>query len=297
MENYIISEELKEKEIGGDCLSQGLALERVECARNAGVFILLRILIGMLIFLALGTIFYIPVEGMLLAIQDIKANLLIFILTIAALILMSFFNLVIAFPLNNSLKQVNTELSWNAARLRMLDFLLFTSAMVLLILEIPIFYQVFLLSLVIYALHLILVGYLIFKSKYISRVLGLLLVVGAISGYLFQVLTGFFAQDLIWLSTIGGEITITIEIALALILIYTARTTTFDDDDSKSRVIKILSAMGEATTAEIVAEASKESGECKDRAPRTLRALESESLVMKRFSKEKKGYVWTLVKE
>ncbi len=57
-------------------MNQGLSKERIECERNAGVFILLRILIGMLIFLSLGTIFNIPTETMLPAIQGVKADLL-----------------------------------------------------------------------------------------------------------------------------------------------------------------------------------------------------------------------------
>jgi len=96
-------------------------------------------------------------------------------------------------------------------------------------------------------------------------------------------------------SSIGGEVAINIEIALALFLIFKWKTTTFDDEDSKSRVIKILKELGEATTAEIVAEATKDADECKDRVPRTLKAMELENEVTKRFSKEKKGYVWSLV--
>ncbi|MFW9920248.1 MAG: hypothetical protein ACFFED_11655, partial [Candidatus Thorarchaeota archaeon] len=85
------------------------------------------------------------------------------------------------------------------------------------------------------------------------------------------------------------------EVILAISLIITAKRTTFGDPDSRSRVRMILKKLGEATTAEIVAEATKDSDECKDRAPRTLREMELENEVTKRFSKEKKGYVWSLV--
>ena len=46
---------------------------------------------------------------------------------------------------------------------------------------------------------------------------------------------------------------------------------------------------------DIIVEASKASLECKDRVPRTLKALEMDNEVTKRFSNEKKGFVWTLV--
>ena len=58
----------------------------------------------------------------------------------------------------------------------------------------------------------------------------------------------------------------------------------------------ILEEMGEATTAEIIDESSRVSAECKDRIPEALSALELDQKVTKRFSKEKKGYVWTLVR-
>ena len=276
-------------------MSQGLTIERVGCARNSGVFILLRILIGFFVFLSLGTIFYVPVEGMLTAVQSVKANVLFFILIVVALIPMSFLSIVISFPLNNVLTPVNKDLSLHAARLRALDALIFFTGMILLIAEIPLFFQVFLIGLVVYGFHLMMVGYLVFKSVFLTRVLGKFLIIGGSSGYLFASLTGFFAPSLVWLSTIGVEIAINVEIALAIILLYKARTTTFGDSDSKSRVINILKDLGEATTKEIIAEASKESLECKDRVPRTLKVLETDNEVTKRFSKEKKGYVWTLV--
>jgi len=48
-------------------------------------------------------------------------------------------------------------------------------------------------------------------------------------------------------------------------------------------------------TTEIIEESAKVSAECKDRIPEALKALESDNKVTKRLSKEKKGYVWTLV--
>jgi len=276
-------------------LNQGLSLERVGCARNAGVFILLRILIGSFVFFFLNTIFYVPSEAMLAAIQSVKADMLLFIAIVGALVPMSFFDLVIGFPLNNVLTTVNKNLSYRAAQLRMIEALIFIAGMILLIAEIPLFYQVLLIGLVFYAFHLILTGYLVFISGYFGRVVGVLLIVGGSIGYLFGSLTGFFVPSFVWLSAIAIVFAIFTEIVLAIALIITAKRTTFSDPDSKTRVIKILKNLGEATTTEIIAEASKASLECRDRVPRTLKALENDNEVSKRFSKEKKGFVWTLV--
>ena len=276
-------------------MNQGLSLERVGCARNAGVFILLRILIGSFVFFFLNTIFYVPSEAMLAAVQSAKPDVLFFIAIVGALVPMSFFDLVIGFPLNNVLTTVNKNLSYRAAQLRMIEALIFIAGMILLIAEIPLFYQVLLIGLVFYAFHLILIGYLVFISGYFSRVVGISLIVGGSIGYLFGSLTGFFVPSLVWLSAIGIVFAIFTEIVLAIVLVITARRTTFGDSDSKTRVIKILKNLGEATTKEIIAEASKASLECRDRVPRTLKALENDNEVSKRFSKEKKGFVWTLV--
>jgi len=276
-------------------LNQGLSLDRVECARNAGVFILLRILIGSFIFFSLNTIFYVPAEGMLPAIQSVKANVFFFILIVIALVPLSFISIVNGFPLNNALTTVNENLSLGAQRLRMIEGLVFIAGMILLIAEIPIFYQVLLVSLVLFSLHLIIVGYLVFRSGYLSRVVGILLISGGLIGYLFHAIAGLFVPSLVWVSTIGVAFAIIMEICLAIVLIITARRTTFGDPDSKTRVVNILKKLGEATTTEIITEASKASLECRDRVPRTLKVLETDNEVTKRFSKEKKGYVWSLV--
>ncbi len=275
-------------------MSQGLALDRVGCARNAGIFILLRILIGSLIFLSMGTLFYLPTEAMLPAIVSIKENLLLFILIVIALIPLSFFSLVFGLPLSNALESVNKKFSFYASRVRIVEALIFIIGMVLLIIEIPLFYQVMLLGMILYGVHLIIVGDLGFISGFLNRISGLLLIIGGAAGYLLGSLIGFLATTLILYSAIGIALAILSEVILAINLITTAKRTTFSDPDSKSRLRRILKNLGEATTAEIVAEATKDSDECKDRAPRTLRAMELDGEVTKKFSKEKKGFVWSL---
>jgi len=233
---------------------------------------------------------------MLAAAQSVKANVFIFTGVIAALFFMSLFSLIIPFPLNNVLTSVNQKFSKGAQRLRWLEFLVFIVGMLLLFAEIPIFYQVLLFGIAIYGLHLIAVGYLAFISGYLGRALGISLIIGGSIGYVFQSLTHTIMSDAIWLSTYGVIFAIIAEVALAFTLIIKALRMDLESPDTKQRVIRILERLGEATTSEIIDEASKESDECKDRVPRNLILLEQEERITKRLSREKKGYVWTLAR-
>ena len=276
-------------------MNEGLSLDRKGCARNSGVFILVRLGLGSLVFLSLNTIFYVPGEAMLTAVQSVKANVFLFIGVLAALFFMSLFSLIIAFPLNNTLTSVNKELSKVAQRMRWFEVLIFIASMVLLFAEIALFYQVLLVGILIYGLNLIIIGYLVFKSGFLNRVLGIFLMIGGSVGYLFQGLTHTFVPSLVSLSTSGVLVAIIAEVALAINLVIAAMQVNLESPDTKDRVIRILENLGEATTTEIIAEAAKESDECKDRVPSNLIVLETDQVVTKRFSKEKKGYVWTLV--
>ncbi|MHA2426085.1 MAG: DUF4386 domain-containing protein [Candidatus Thorarchaeota archaeon] len=277
-------------------MSKGLALERRGCARNSGVFILVRILLGSLVFLSLNTIFYVPGEAMLTAAQGVKANVFLFIGVLAVLFFMALFSLIIPFPLNNVLTSVNENLSSIAQKTRWLELLVFITSMILLFAEVSVFYQVLLFGIILFGLHLIVVGYLVFISGYLGRVLGISLILGGSLGYLFESLTHTLAPDSILLSTYGVIFAIVAEVALAFTLIIKALQMNLESPDTKERVIKILERLGEATTSEIIEEASKESDECKDRVPRNLILLEQEERITKRLSREKKGYVWTLAR-
>ncbi|MFW9890525.1 MAG: DUF4386 family protein, partial [Candidatus Thorarchaeota archaeon] len=196
-------------------MSQGLSLERQGCARNSGVFILVRLLLGSLVFLSLNTIYYIPEEGMLAAAESVKANVFLFIGVLALLFFMALFSLIIPFPLNNVLTSVDENLSKIAQRLRWVELLIFIAGMILLFMEIRFFYQVLLFGIAIFGLHLIAVGYLAFISGYLGRVLGISLIIGGSIGYLFQSLTHTLIPDAIWLSTYGVLFAIIAEVALA----------------------------------------------------------------------------------
>ncbi len=276
-------------------MNQGLSLDRKGCARNSGVFILVRLGLGSLVFLSLNTIFYVPGEAMIAAVQSVKANVFLFIGVLAILFFMSLFSIFIAFPLNNVFTPVNKDISTWALRLRFIEVLIFIASMVLLFAEVSIFYQVLLFGIIIYGLHLIIIGYLVFISGFLSRVLSIFLIIGGSVGYLFQSLTHTFVPSLILFSTTGVLVAIIAEVALAITLVIKAMQVNLESVDTKDRVIRILENLREATTMEIIAEASKESDECKDRVPSNLIVLENDEVVIKRFSKEKKGYVWTLV--
>lgn len=276
-------------------MNQELTLDRKGCARNSGIFILVRLGLGSLVFLSLNTIFYVPGEAMIAAVQSVKANVFLFIGVLAILFFMSLFSIFIAFPLNNVFTPVNKDISTWAQRLRFIEVLIFIASMVLLFAEVSFFYQVMLFGIMIFGLHLILIGYLVFISGFLGRVLSIFLIGGASVGYLFQSLTHTFVPSLVWLSTTGVLVAIVAEVALAITLIIKAMQVNLESPDTKERVIRILENLGEATTTEIIAEAAKESDECKDRVPSNLITLENDEVVTKRFSKEKKGYVWTLV--
>jgi hypothetical protein len=232
---------------------------------------------------------------MLTAAQSVKANVFLFIGLLALLFFMALFSLIIPFPLNNVLTSVNEKLSKLAQRLRWLELLIFIASMVLLFAEISFFFPVLLIGIFFFGLHLIIVGYLVFISGYLGRFLGIILIIGGSVGYLLESLSNAFAPDVIWLSIMGVLVAIIAEATLAFALIVKALQMDLESPDTKERVIRILERLGEATTSEIIEEASKESNECKDRVPRNLSLLEKEEAVTKRLSKEKRGYVWTLV--
>jgi hypothetical protein len=231
---------------------------------------------------------------MIEAAQGVKANLFLFISVVVALFFMSLFSLIIAFPLNNTLSSVNEDLSWVTVRIRILEVIVFIASMVLLFSEIILYYPVLLFGLIIYSIHLIISGYLVFKSGFLNRITGVSLIIGGLLGYMTESLNQILLPGIILFSPFGVLLAIITEIAFAFVLIITALRITPDLSDTRTNVIKILEDLGEATITEIIDEASRVSNECQDRVPKTLIALEQDEIVTKRFSKEKKGYIWTL---
>ncbi|MFW9770222.1 MAG: hypothetical protein ACFFEM_15505, partial [Candidatus Thorarchaeota archaeon] len=182
------------------------------------------------------------------------------------------------------------KLSKGAQLSRWLELMIFMAGMVLLFIGSSFFYPVLLIGLVFYTLYLNLIGYLVYVSGYLSKVLGIAMIASSIVGYLTGAGTGF---DL-WISTPGAYITFFIEVAFAIYFIVKAKQ--INVSDPRITITMILEELGEATTTEIIEESAKVSAECKDRIPEALRVLESENKIAKTLSKEKKGYVWSLVK-
>ena len=211
--------------------------------------------------------------------------------------IMSFCTLMAAVALNNVLMSINRDLSIAAAVLRLSEGLFFIISMILLFIDISSFNLVLLLGHFFYAFYLIFVGYLVFKSGYLNRILGIFLVIGGSTGYLIEGLTYLFFPGFGWISTIGIIIAVIAEFTLGNVLIVKAIKLIIELPDPKSTITMILEKLGESTTVEIIDEVSRvaRSPECKDRIPGTLVALEKEKKVTKRISKEKRAIVWTLV--
>jgi len=68
-----------------------------------------------------------------------------------------------------------------------------------------------------------------------------------------------------------------------------------DTTTSKELVLLLLKDMGEATTEELITEAEIMGlDECRDRVPVAIADLNSDGLLNKKLSKEKKAIVWSL---
>jgi hypothetical protein len=274
-------------------MSQELGISPRSCARNAGVFLLIRIALGSLIYFVLNSIFPVPRDIMLGAMSIVKANLLLFSGMLAALFFMVLFSLIVAIPLNNVLTSIDKDTSQRAQQARWAELIFFIIGMGLLIVENPDSIQVLFVSIVFYVIYMILNGYLVFVSGYLSRVLGATMILGGITGFLAITITLYQLPSFVLLSTIGGLCVVVPEIALAFTFVVKAMR--IEVTDPRETITMILKEMGQATTAEIVEQSSRVSAECKDRIPEALAALEEENKITKRLSKEKKGYVWTLV--
>ncbi|MHA1946108.1 MAG: DUF4386 domain-containing protein [Candidatus Hodarchaeales archaeon] len=277
-------------------MNQGLSLSRRLCARNAGFAITIRLLIGFFVFLSLNTLFEVPGEATLIAAKSIKDNVLLFLILVIAILIISFFTLMAAVALNNVLKSVSKDMSKTAAVLRV-EGLFFVISMILLFIGISSFNIVLFLGHFLYAFYLILVGYLVIKSGYINRFLGIFLVIGGSMGYLIEGLIYFLLPSFEWIAILGIMIAVIAEFVLGITLVAKAIQLSNELPDPKRTITKILEEIGEATTKEIIDEVSRvaRSPECKDRIPGTLVALEKDKKVVKRISKERKAIVWKLV--
>ncbi len=82
--------------------------------------------------------------------------------------------------------------------------------------------SVFLIGQVFFALHLVVLGYLVYKSGYIPRILGVLLLIGGSLGYLIESVPYFYCPDYVWIAYPGLAVGTIAEVGLALWLLVKA---------------------------------------------------------------------------
>jgi len=232
---------------------------------------------------------------MLTSIIEIKANVFLFIGLLAGVVFISLVGLIVGLPLNNVMKSVNSTYSMYMRGFRIVENFVLTAGLILLILENPFFHVTLGLGLAFYGLSLFLLGYLVFISGYLNKLLAIGLMLGGVIGYIPLVIIQLLLPSLVLIPTAFAYIAIISEVILAITFIVKSRR--IPETDPIETITTILNNMGEATTKEITEEAAKISVECPDRVPETLRVLEMENRVTKKLSKEKRGYVWSLVDE
>ena len=99
---------------------------------------------------------------------------------------------------------------------RLINTIIFAINMVFLFIEPLLFNYVHMIGIVFYALHILVLGYLVFKSGYIPRILGILLIIGGSLGYLIEVLIYFLFPYYGWIASPGLTVGAIAEISLGL---------------------------------------------------------------------------------
>jgi hypothetical protein len=66
---------------------------------------------------------------------------------------------------------------------------------------------------------------------------------------------------------------------------------------SKTLIIDYLESNKSGSTSEILDVVSKQAKDCIDKVPHALLSLEKEGVIKKEISKEKQGFVWTLLRK
>ena len=150
----------------------------------AGFGILILVIAGSYLFLVLNTTLEggIPGDAAVTSAKNIKANGLLFAIVIVIILIMIICNMIVALALYVLLKTVNKDLALLAAVIRFIYAIIFAINMVFLFIEPSSFSYVFLIGQIFYALHMLVLGYLVFKSGYIPRILGVLLIIGGSMG-------------------------------------------------------------------------------------------------------------------
>ncbi len=273
--------------------NQVLPLERRLCARNSGIGLIGSVITSAIIFFFLGIIFEVPGVN---TIEIARRLGVFFILTVILIPIMVFFNLMVAVSSFNVFKTVNRRIAYVNMVFRLLQVLIFIISLVMLYIGLSFFNVVIYLGHLIYALQLLLFGYLVYISRFFlnGKILAVFLIIGGSLGYFIEIFT-FFLSDFNLFSTICLLIALVTELLFGIIYARMAIKMIIERSDTKQTIINILRNLGEVTTEQLVEEAGKVSKECKDRIPGTLITLEEENMISKTISKEKKALVWALI--
>ena len=162
-----------------------------KAARAAGFGLLIMFPLG--IFAILVVISSLIVEGdAATTVNNIKANQLLFWIGIASYLIILALDVVVALALYVVLKPVNKSLSLLAAVFRLLyTAIMGISLLALVLLFIDAYSYGLLIAYIFFISHLFVLGYVVFKSGYIPRSLGVLLIIASFS-YIITLYGHFF---------------------------------------------------------------------------------------------------------
>ena len=173
-----------------------------KAARVAGFGILIMMIVSPLAFLVLSNLI-VPGNAAATA-NNIKANEWLFRFAIALSLIVIICDVVVALALYVLIKPVNKDLALLATFLYLMHCIIYAISLVFLFIE-PIRYRsIFLIGQgFLWSSHLIVLGYLVFKSGYIPRILGVLLIIGGSLGFLLEGLTYFLFPNYVWVAYPG----------------------------------------------------------------------------------------------
>jgi hypothetical protein len=183
----------------------------------AGLGYLIIIIAGFFAFSVLSTLL-VPGDAAKTA-KNIEANQGLFRVMIISFLIMVMFDVVVGLALYVILKPVNNKLSLLAVIFRLIQAIFIAISMVYLLIEPLLFNDVYLIGQIFFALYLLVLGYLVWKPSYIPRILGILLIIGGVLGYLLESLIYFFFPDYVAIAIPGLVVGTIAEISLSLWLL------------------------------------------------------------------------------
>ena len=160
-------------------------ISKRKAARVAGFGLIIIAIAGGFVFFALNSIVIVPGDAAAKAFNEIKANEWLFVIFIASVLIMITCNVVVILALYVLLKPVSKELALLMGIFRLINTILFAINMVFLFIEPLLFNYIHMIGIIFYALHILVLGYLIFKSGYFPRILGILVMI-ACFGHLLE---------------------------------------------------------------------------------------------------------------